>query len=1003
MKAQVKRMFAVLFTVLLLADSQSAACSSLISLAAGPRDVQAAEISVEGDMQAEETGGMEPADAMGADAGGDAASRETYVEEETEESSAADYQDAAIEAPSDEGAGEAYEDGAEEQASEEGLQEETQEPESSTEVSVPVTDPEMTAGEDAAAAGTEAAADAAASTDVAADAAASTDVAADAAASTDVAASTEVAAEIDVPVPVKRVYEYNDKNVSVVATLETPDAVPDDAELVVTPVTPETDGYNYDAYMEALNQGVGLEPATTADDGSGQAAQDGDAAARTYTEENTLLYDIAFMGAAKDENGLPVPGKTVELQPEAGTVNISVQFKKNQLSDGIGATSAENVQVVHLPLADEVKETVDSTREATDIAVSDIVVQAVAADVAINEPEAEKSVVETTSFQTNNFSVFAVSLKAAGASEIAVPEANSFEESSFNVIKSDFGAMANIGLIAFDSLILNQHCNSNFATEHLSTPVGQAIGTNSLNEPELFYIGSTITGSSRAISINLKDGAGQYNGSQIITPGNISITEENGGVKIGDQASWVNGPEKKLEPFRQEKGSKFIDLNTWKENAETLSSNFSTYEDSMVVQKQDASYLHYIENANTTVAALTLKASDLSHPLRLEDDKAKESHVLVLNIDANGADSVSFPGLEWIDPSTQEPKEGTYGEVNTWTKGNVILNIIDTKAENNLFKGTVTINGKTTALILAPDAIVDAKFNVNGQIIANNIKINEEFHRDSFTFKSSITVRGGLKARKTLDGSNKLGNINTIFQFELSAVSAKNMSNEAITDIPMPDYASDSERSAKKMTCDSDLNGVINFKEEGDYTYKIVEKRPDNSIAYEDGYYADGYLYDGNEYTVTVHARRTQTGGIGIYGYDIKKNDEDLGFMDYETGKQNGVVTFANSTLSPDKACVKIKKEFDGEWPEEGFKFELKGISKEENGHVEQWQSYFVLPTYENYEAGMSKTVKVTEDSPYADFGIIKYNPNDSQKYTFELKEIVEGATPTEDPNKVLL
>lgn len=46
------------------------------------------------------------------------------------------------------------------------------------------------------------------------------------------------------PVPVKRVYEYSDKNISVKATLERADAVPDDAELVVTPVTEKSVDYN---------------------------------------------------------------------------------------------------------------------------------------------------------------------------------------------------------------------------------------------------------------------------------------------------------------------------------------------------------------------------------------------------------------------------------------------------------------------------------------------------------------------------------------------------------------------------------------------------------------------------------------------------------------------------------------------------------------------------------------------------------------------------------------
>lgn len=47
MKGQMKRLFAVLLTVLLITDSQSAACSSLASFAMGARCVQASELSAE--------------------------------------------------------------------------------------------------------------------------------------------------------------------------------------------------------------------------------------------------------------------------------------------------------------------------------------------------------------------------------------------------------------------------------------------------------------------------------------------------------------------------------------------------------------------------------------------------------------------------------------------------------------------------------------------------------------------------------------------------------------------------------------------------------------------------------------------------------------------------------------------------------------------------------------------------------------------------------------------
>ena len=142
----------------------------------------------------------------------------------------------------------------------------------------------------------------------------------------------------------RSLYDYNDPYVSVRAILAYPDAVPDQAKFVVTPVTPTTvvdgeEAYNYDAYMEALNDGV-----------------DGE----KYNEENTLLYDIAFWVPKLDENGAETEG-WVEYQPTEGSVKISIDFKKEQLSN-IGAEKAEDVEILHLPLDNAVRNEILSNR-----------------------------------------------------------------------------------------------------------------------------------------------------------------------------------------------------------------------------------------------------------------------------------------------------------------------------------------------------------------------------------------------------------------------------------------------------------------------------------------------------------------------------------------------------------------------------------------------------------------------------------------------------------------
>lgn len=149
----------------------------------------------------------------------------------------------------------------------------------------------------------------------------------------------------------KNVYTYEDDTVVVTATLQDAGAIPANATFTVTPVTAGSkdadgnDAYDYGAYMDALNKSV-----------TGNSAH-------AYTDQNTLLYDVAFV----------VDG--VEVEPASGAVRIEMSFKKGQLTSALGATDSEDVSIIHLPLSRNVRDTVDSTARATSISADDIIVE----------------------------------------------------------------------------------------------------------------------------------------------------------------------------------------------------------------------------------------------------------------------------------------------------------------------------------------------------------------------------------------------------------------------------------------------------------------------------------------------------------------------------------------------------------------------------------------------------------------------------------------------------
>lgn len=175
----------------------------------------------------------------------------------------------------------------------------------------------------------------------------------------------------------KRLYTYEDDSVKVTAILQHADAIPDDAEFVVTPITKDSSDYNYNAYMEALNNSE---------------------ADSEFDDTNTLLYDIAFLGHAIDTDG-NTSSKVIEYQPSEGSVKIEVTFCDNQLSKTLGAENDSEITVTHLPLKNEAKAVSNTTKEATDINAEDVEIETIKdADVSTTD--------NAIDFTAKSFSVF---------------------------------------------------------------------------------------------------------------------------------------------------------------------------------------------------------------------------------------------------------------------------------------------------------------------------------------------------------------------------------------------------------------------------------------------------------------------------------------------------------------------------------------------------------------------------------------------------------------------
>ena len=96
----------------------------------------------------------------------------------------------------------------------------------------------------------------------------------------------------------KTKYVYEDASIKVTATVNDPAAIPDDAKFVVRKLDKEKQQDAIDAYLAALNEQA-----------AAIAGQKADSDPVVYDEENTLLYDFAFVIAKADQEGAPVSGE----------------------------------------------------------------------------------------------------------------------------------------------------------------------------------------------------------------------------------------------------------------------------------------------------------------------------------------------------------------------------------------------------------------------------------------------------------------------------------------------------------------------------------------------------------------------------------------------------------------------------------------------------------------------------------------------------------------------
>lgn len=322
---------------------------------------------------------------------------------------------------------------------------------------------------------------------------------------------------------------------------------------------------------------------------------------------------------------------------------------------------------------------------------------------------------------------------AIGTPTIVDRDTTFANDETVDLLGGDLGEAANFGLVGFDSIRLNAHTNSNIATAHAH--VGAAFGnhTAGVDEPEVSYLGKvdgninvSLPADSKIVFGASTDIGQTDNGNSWMANGNKLEMQTGGSLPKSERV------------LKDSKTTEYLDLKAMEKNMTALSAKWAKAASANASYDfSDMNRRHITadgDEAHLDIDAAELQGNRVTATL---GDKTR----LIVDVDAKGSDNVTLPQLD-VDGIN-------HAEYAHWTDKCVIYNLVDSKAKDGQYHGHVGTAGATSSVILAPKADVDASQNVEGQIIARNVAIGGEFHRNS------VDVPATRHVEVRLDGQDK--------------------------------------------------------------------------------------------------------------------------------------------------------------------------------------------------------------------------------------------------------
>ena len=501
-----------------------------------------------------------------------------------------------------------------------------------------------------------------------------------------------------------------------------------------------------------------------------------------------------------------------------------------------------------------------------------------------------------------------------------------FKSSPFYVT-NPLGIAGNFHLVGFSSVTTGTHTNGNILTDTLRYQSN--FGTNGVKEVSYIRRVEFLSGGGFSSTYSSTD-------SLLVVGTGVQVgTTDNGNAWTLDGRK-VDAPMRSGNPASLMQDSntlKYIDLQAVHDQTVRINQTLSTYENRLdkVIEQTDGqrTFIQKVilsDPAGVNVCNITdAHAFEKGTSIECKDFDSQRPGLLILNVDLAGVVEFLLPGTEILySDETSAPHK----EVTEWQPGNVLWNLYDSSDPEGLYRGRVRNERAVAAHILAPEADVTLRANLNGTVIAKSIDVQAESHRTDLTMFSVDPGGNTLDIPVGKDWQSDE-------TFEVEAVL-----------IRIDVQGRQTERASLRLNESNQWQGTFEEVEKSDangdeYVYQVKERV--GSVMYGDG---DALVYGGETYSVSIR-------GTPAVGFLITNC------------RQGG-------TPGAKRLSVSVEKQWD---------LRAAGLAR-----------YPVtIQLYQNDVGMADRTLTLGEDAWSGCFEDLPMKDADGQPYEYTIREIING------------